>query len=215
MLDTPRHSWALSKDRAGQRAIRGGPWERREAGPLEGWDQTRAMQVSRWRPKGQGERKGDGVGWDGAEGSGLGRRGPLSLAWLIVAGLSPLHGVSASKDSRVREASVEGMVRLMGEQGQERQAEGCCRGQLEHPSPLAPASTGLTSHTHRLLLSAPPPDFWGVSLQASLPPTLASSCDQLGPQRKPGLCRLLCDFSLSALEMQVRHLHFSRALAES
>lgn len=95
------------------------------------------------------------MGWDGAEGGGLGRRGPLSLAWLIPAGLSPLPGVSASKDSRVREASVEAVVRLRVVQGQERQAEGCCCGQLEQPSPLAPASTGLTSHTHRLLRTTP------------------------------------------------------------
>lgn len=64
MLDTPRHSWALSKDRAGQRAIRGGPWERREAGPLEGWDQTRAMQVSRWRGP-RGRVRGKEMEWDG------------------------------------------------------------------------------------------------------------------------------------------------------
>lgn len=130
----------------------------------------------------------------------------------------PPPGVSASKDSRVREATVEDVVRLTVVQSQERQAEGCCFGQLEHPSPLAPASTGLTptpTDTHRLLLSAPPPDFWGLSLPASPPLTLASSCDQLGPQRKPDLCPLPYDFSLSAVEMQVRHLHFSRVLAES
>ena len=156
------------------------------------------------------------MGWDGAEGGGLGRQGPLSLAWLIPAGLGPLPGHQPARTPG--EASVEDVVRLTVVQSRERQAEGCCCGRLEHPSPSAPASTGLTptpTNTQHLLLSAPPPDFWGLSLQASPPPTLDSSCDQLGPQIKPGLCPLPCEFSLSALEMQVRHLHFSRVLAES
>lgn len=65
-------------------------------------------------------------------------------------------------------------------QGQERQAQGCW---------AAGAAPPLGSCQHRADVPTPTACFFqhhpltlGVSLQASLPPTLASSCDQLGPK---------------------------------
>lgn len=141
------------------------------------------------------------MGWGGGRWSGKAGAFEPGMAGSQLAS-APSPGVSASKDSRVREASMEAVVRLRVVQGQERQAQGCCCGRLEQPSPRSCQHWADVPHPPPASFSTTP-DFWGVSLQASLPPTLASSCDQLGP-KEPGLCPLLCDFSLSVLEVQVR-----------